>query len=141
MVRDFFGWIWSGIRRPIDWVVENVLENILEFIAGIIGTILEVITGALSAILRIVGRIIESVAEFVRDIALEIADALVNALDTSVGFFKTVVDGIPDLFENFEAFVSDIFPFMPTEFVMLLTFGIVLLAAVALIKLIVGIFT
>jgi phage-related protein len=142
-IPALYVWYSGGLRNAAENIGNAagwVMENIISVIAGLIQGIFEWITGSISALLRIIGRLIESLSEFVVEIAVDIADSIVGGLNAVLDMFKNTLEDIPALFEAFEKFVADVFPFMPPEFVMLLTFGIVLLAAVGIIKAILGIF-
>jgi hypothetical protein len=122
----FFDWLSNT------WLVNGVLS---------IGNVLfEFIGGGIMAIIHVLGRIIESLAEFIVDVALDIAGSIINGIDQVSNLFNKTLDDIPNLLTSFEEFLIHVFPFMPPEFVNLISLGIILLAAVAIIKVIIGIF-
>lgn len=68
------------------------------------------------------------------DALTSLADMITNGLATVVDMVLGWFDSIPGLFSGFLGFLSAIFPFLPPEIMLLLTFGIAAIVFVGIIK-------
>lgn len=90
-----------------------------ELIGTVLGGIIEVLAGVLSAMLEA----LVSLAEMLRS-------GIVEVVNTILSIFAEV----PALFSGFLDFLSLMFPFLPSEIVLLLTFGIAAVVFIGIIK-------
>lgn len=98
------GSIWDKLGN----LIGTVFGAIIDFISAIIGKVLD----ALIALVEMIGDKLGAVVELV------------------LSFF----DEIPQLFSGFLAFLTAVFPFLPEEVMLLLTFGIAVIVFIGIIK-------
>ena len=98
-------------------------ESIWDKLGNLIGTILGTIIDIISAV---IGKILDALLALVE----MIGDKLVAVVDLVLSFF----DEIPRLFSGFLAFLTAVFPFLPEEVMLLLTFGIAVIVFIGIIK-------
>lgn len=98
---------------------ESIWEKIGNLIGGIFSAIVDFITGILGKIL---------------DALISLGELIIGKLASVVGVVLSIFDQVPALFGGFLDFLSVIFPFFPPEITLVLTFGIVALVFVGIIK-------
>lgn len=83
-----------------------------------------------SGVLELLGALVGKLLDGLISLAELIAEKLVDVVNLVLGFF----DEIPKLFTGFLAFLTAVFPFLPPEIMMLLTFGIAAIVFIGIVK-------
>lgn len=92
-----------------------------------IGELLGTIFGGL---FKLIGQFLSSVLDVLISLAQEIGDKLAKIIEMILGWF----DELPKLFAGFLGFLQAVFPFIPAEAMMLLTFGMAAVVFIGIIK-------
>lgn len=90
----------------------------------------QLLGGTISGIVELVGAVTGKLLEALTALSKTILDGLTVVVDTILGIFEEV----PRLFSGFTAFLAAVFPFLPTEMVTLLTFGLAAIVFVGVVK-------
>lgn len=78
--------------------------------------------------------LVEAVVSKLLDGLISLADMLMGKLKTVVETVLSIFDEIPKLFGGFLDFLAAVFPFLPPELMTILTFGIIAVVFIAIIK-------
>lgn len=98
-------------------------ESIWEKIGKFLGTILG---GLIDLIIAVLGKILDAL--------IALGEMLMDKLAAVVEVVLSLFDVLPKLFGGFLDFLSLVFPYIPSEITLLLTFGIVAVVFIAIIK-------
>jgi hypothetical protein len=91
------------------------------------------ITGLIT-VLRAIGRLIVEVVGLLVDLVVGIALRIVEGIDALFGVIGRIFTELPGMFDGFTALLSAVFVFVPSEFVLIITLGMLLLVLAAIIK-------
>jgi hypothetical protein len=105
---DDGGGFWDTITDIIGGGISAVLSGIVKLLVALIGAVVDLIVGVIGKVLEGLGAVVELIFSFFEE--------------------------IPLLFAGFTAFLGAVFVFVPPEFGMLITFGILLLIVAAVLK-------
>lgn len=78
--------------------------------------------------------LLKAALEKIFDGLIALVDMIMDKLAEVVGALLKIFDEVPKLFDGFLGFLSAVFPFMPPEIMLLLTFGIAAVVFVGIIK-------
>jgi len=78
--------------------------------------------------------VIEGVLGKLLDALITLAEMLVEKLKTVVDAVLKIFDEIPKLFGGFLDFLAALFPFLPPELMTILTFGVIAVVFIGIIK-------
>ena len=81
-----------------------------------------------------IGKLLEAVLGKLLDALASLAGALLEKLSAVIETVLNVLDELPKLFGGFLDFLGILFPFLPSEITLLLTFGVVAVVFAAIIK-------
>ena len=98
---------------------ESIWDKLGNFLGGLFG-------GVIGIIEAVLGKILDALAA----LTAMIAERLAAVVELVLSFF----DEIPHLFAGFLGFLGALFPFLPEEVMLLLTFGIAVLVFIGIIK-------
>lgn len=98
---------------------ESIWDKLGNFLGGLFG-------GVIGIIEAVLGKILDALAA----LTAMIAERLAAVVELVLSFF----DEIPHLFVGFLGFLGALFPFLPEEVMLLLTFGIAVLVFIGIIK-------
>ena len=98
-------------------------ENIWDKLGNLIGTVFGAIIDVISAV---IGKILDALIALVEMIGSKLG----AVVELVLSFF----DNIPQLFSGFLAFLTAVFPFLPDDVMLLLTFGIAVVVFIGIIK-------
>lgn len=98
-------------------------ESIWEKIGNFLGTILEGIIGIFDAIL---GKLLDAL--------VALSEMLLGKIKDVVAVVLSVLEEVPALFSGFLNFLGLVFPFLPPEITLLLTFGVIAVVFIGIIK-------
>lgn len=98
-------------------------ESIWDKIGSFLGTILEGIIGIFDAILN-----------KLLDALVALSEMLLGKVKDVVAVVLSVLDEVPALFDGFLNFLGLVFPFLPPEITLLLTFGVIAVVFIGIIK-------
>lgn len=98
---------------------KSIWEKIGDFFGAIGGGLIDIIGAILGKIL---------------DALIALAEMLMDKLKTVVETILTIFDELPALFGGFLDFLSAVFPFLPPELMTILTFGVIAIVFIGIIK-------
>ena len=98
-------------------------ESVWDKIGNFFGTILEGIIGIFDAIL---GKLLDAL--------VALSEMLLGKIKDVVEVVLSIFDELPALFDGFLNFLALIFPFLPSEITLLLTFGVIAVVFIGIIK-------
>lgn len=98
-------------------------ESIWDSIGDLLGSIF-------GGLFRMIGAILSKILQALASLATMIAEKLAAVVELVLSFF----DEIPKLFSGFLGFLTAVFPFLPEDIMLLLTFGIAVLVFIGIIK-------
>ena len=98
-------------------------ESVWDKIGNFLGTILEGIIGIFDAIL---GKLLDAL--------VALSEMLLGKIKDVVEVVLSIFDELPALFDGFLNFLALIFPFLPSEITLLLTFGVIAVVFIGIIK-------
>ena len=98
---------------------ESIFDKIGNLIGGLFGGLLDIVNAVLGKIL---------------DGLTALSEMLMDKLKAVVEVVLTIFDEVPKLFGGFLDFLGIIFPYLPSEITLLLTFGVVAVVFIAIIK-------
>ena len=96
------------------------------------------IGGRFYDLLTLAGSLVLNLFKAIIDFIIGIFEKIVEGIGSFVNVILKIFDYFPSLFSGFTDFLSAVFPFMPPEFGIVLTFGVALLVLAAVIRKIVG---
>ena len=97
------------------------------WLGGKLGELLGAIAGGfLSLIQEALGKVLDGL--------IYIVELIAEKLRTVVDTLLSTLDELPSIFEGFTGFLEQVFSFLPPEFVTIITFGILMLVLVTIVK-------
>ena len=109
---------------------ETIWDKIKNFFDSVLGGFIDLVFGA---IVTVVGKLLDWLTSLV--------NMLTEKLGEVIDAVLSILDEVPRLCSGFLDFLSLIFPFIPPEITMLLTFGIIAVVFIAIIKALRGLFS
>lgn len=109
----------AGPPQPPSQEKESIWEKIGKLLGSIFGGFVGLIEAALGKVL---------------DALTALCEMLMEKLGVVVETILSVLDEVPKLFGGFLDFLSAVFPFLPPELMLLLTFGVIAIVVIGIIK-------
>lgn len=97
--------------------------SIWDKLGDLLGTLITGVSGLLGSVL---GKLLEALTS--------LSQLILDGLGTVVETVLSLFDSVPQLFGDFLAFLSAVFPFLPEEMVTLLTFGLAAVVFIGILK-------